>query len=191
MVTKEKEWKNIKVDVKDLIAYEKNNKDHPEEQISLIVQLIDKFGFTNPILIDNKNVIIAGHGRLEAAKRLNYTKVPCRIPKDWEITETEAKALRIADNRATELAVNNMLNIQEEYYSIKEDNIGLEFLTGYQEEDFIGFEEENKEVTEDDFEPPEDIEEIKTDIKRGDIIGLGAYIIQNGKEIQVEVIHDE
>lgn len=56
--------------VEDLIPYEKNSRTHSEEQIEKVVASIKEFGWTNPILIDEDQGIIAGHGRLEAAKRL-------------------------------------------------------------------------------------------------------------------------
>ena len=56
--------------VSELISYTYNNKEHPEEQIALLSQMIRDYGFNSPIIIDSSNTIIAGHGRLEAAKRL-------------------------------------------------------------------------------------------------------------------------
>ena len=83
--------------VADLIPYARNSRTHNEEQIAQIMASIKEFGFTNPILIGSDNVIIAGHGRLLAAQRLGLTEVPviC-LPA---LTETQRKALVIADNK--------------------------------------------------------------------------------------------
>ena len=174
--------KDIKiVKVKDLKEYSKNNKIHPEEQISLLVQMIDKFGFTTPLLIDKDNVLIAGHGRKLAAEKLGLKELPCLIIDD--LSENEIKALRIADNRIGELAETQMFNVKEEFDYLKDS--GLDFLTGYTDEDFIDFNEieEPKEVKEDDFEVPD---EIKTDIKRGDIIKLGNHRLMCGSSTEIE-----
>lgn len=172
--------KDIKeIDIKKLKDYEKNNKIHPEEQISLLVQMIDKFGFTTPLLVDKNNVIIAGHGRKLAGERLGMKKLPCLVIDD--LSDDEIRTLRIADNRIGELAENQMFNIKEEYFDLLESGSGIEFLTGYTEEDFNFLtEEEQGEVEEDDFEPPEDIEKVKTDIKQGDIIQLGNHRLMCG-----------
>lgn len=128
----------IRVDINTLKPYEKNNKKHPEEQISLLVQNIDKFGFTNPLLIHNNDknekVIIAGHGRYEAAKRLGMKELPCIYIND--LSENQIKALRISDNKLTELSETNWDFLKEEYFELKDLNTGIEFLTGWEDKDF-------------------------------------------------------
>jgi ParB family chromosome partitioning protein len=64
------------VDIDQIEPYEYNARTHPPEQIDQIVDSIRRFGWTNPVLIDENNRLIAGHGRLEAAHVLNFTKVP-------------------------------------------------------------------------------------------------------------------
>lgn len=173
------------VEITKLQEYDKNNKIHTEEQISLLVQMIDKFGFTTPLLIDSKNVLIAGHGRKAAAERLGMKKLPCIVIDD--LSDAEIKTLRIADNRIGELAETSMLNIKEEYMDLLESGSGIEFLTGYTEDDFSDLlEEDNQEVSEDDFEAPEDVTEIKTDIKLGDVIKLGNHRLMCGSSTEVE-----
>jgi len=66
---------NIKIS--NLKPYEKNAKKHPEKQIELLKKNIEKFGFTTPILIDEKNNVIAGHGRIMAMLELKNDEVPC------------------------------------------------------------------------------------------------------------------
>ena len=88
---------NEKYPTEKLIPYARNSRTHNEEQIAQIVASIKEFGFTNPILIGDDDVIIAGHGRLMAAQRLGMTEVPViRLP---HLTETQRRALVIADNK--------------------------------------------------------------------------------------------
>jgi len=83
--------------VEDLIPYINNSRTHSEEQIAQIASSIKEFGWTNPILVDKSKGIIAGHGRLLAAKKLKLTEVP--VIELTHLTETQKKALIIADNR--------------------------------------------------------------------------------------------
>jgi ParB-like chromosome segregation protein Spo0J len=83
--------------VTELIPYVNNSRTHSDEQVAQIAASIKEFGWTNPILIDGDNGIIAGHGRLMAARKLGHTEVPTIELKD--LTETQKKAYIIADNR--------------------------------------------------------------------------------------------
>jgi len=83
--------------VGDLIPYVNNSRTHSDEQVTQVASSIKEFGFTNPILIDGEGGIIAGHGRLMAAKKLGLNKVPC-IRLDY-LTEAQRKAYVIADNK--------------------------------------------------------------------------------------------
>lgn len=87
----------IKSNVDDLIPYARNARTHSPEQVLQIAASIKEFGFTNPILIDVDNNIIAGHGRLMAAKKLGMDKVPCIVCDGW--TKAQTKAYILADNK--------------------------------------------------------------------------------------------
>lgn len=80
-----------------LIPYARNSRTHSEAQVAQIAGSIREFGFTNPVLIDAENGIIAGHGRIMAAQKLGLEEVPC-IRLD-HLTETQRKAYIIADNK--------------------------------------------------------------------------------------------
>jgi ParB-like chromosome segregation protein Spo0J len=86
-----------RIGVETLLPYAKNSRTHSDEQVAQIAASIKEFGFNNPILIDKENTIIAGHGRLLAARRAGMVDVPC-IRLD-HLTETQRKAYVIADNR--------------------------------------------------------------------------------------------
>ncbi len=86
-----------KIDISVLIPYARNARTHSDEQIAQIAGSIKEFGFNNPVLIDKDNGVIAGHGRLAAARKLGLKEVPCiRLE---HLTETQRKAYILADNR--------------------------------------------------------------------------------------------
>lgn len=94
---------NLKIEylpVGSLKPYEKNAKKHPAEQIEHIANSIREFGFRQPLVIDKDNVLVIGHGRLLAAKKLGLDTVPCVRADD--LTEEQIKALRLADNKTNE-----------------------------------------------------------------------------------------
>lgn len=115
-----------------LSAYETNSRTHSKDQIAQIAASISEFGFTNPVLIDPENTIIAGHGRVEAAKQLGLDEVPCiRLS---HLTEAQKKAYVIADNKLAlnagwdELLLRNeVLDLQDLSYDLK--------LLGFSEEE--------------------------------------------------------
>lgn len=81
----------------ELLSYAKNSRTHSEAQIDQIAASIKEFGFTNPVLIDDNNQIIAGHGRVTAARKLKLSEVPC-IRLGY-LTESQKRAYVIADNK--------------------------------------------------------------------------------------------
>lgn len=90
--------KNIAV--KDLIPYSKNTKKHDDTQIANVAESIKQYGFVQPLVVDKNNVVVIGHCRLLAAKKLKMAEVPCVCVDD--LTEEQVKALRIVDNKSNE-----------------------------------------------------------------------------------------
>ena len=88
------------IPVADLIPYSQNAKRHPAEQVKLIANSIREFGFQQPIVVDKNNVVIIGHGRLLAAKRLKMAEVP--VVRAESLTDDQVRALRLADNSVAE-----------------------------------------------------------------------------------------
>ncbi len=88
--------------VADLIPYARNARTHSDAQVALIAGSIREFGFNNPILVDGGNGIIAGHGRLLAARKLGLTQVP--VIELAHLSETQRRAYILADNRLAEAA---------------------------------------------------------------------------------------
>lgn len=103
----------------DLIPYENNSRTHDETQIEQIVNSITEFGFTNPILIDENKNIIAGHGRLMAAKFMDMDKVPT-IELNG-LTDNQKKAYIIADNKLALNAGWNFDLLKDEIMTIGND----------------------------------------------------------------------
>jgi len=87
----------INKNINDLVPYISNSRTHSNEQINQISASIKEFGFTNPILLDGDNGVIAGHGRLEAAQKIRLDTVPCIELS--HLTEAQKKAYIIADNQ--------------------------------------------------------------------------------------------
>jgi ParB-like chromosome segregation protein Spo0J len=116
------------IKLEKLIPYARNSRTHSDQQIAQVAASIREFSFTNPVLIDSEDGIIAGHGRVMAARKLGLTEVPCiRL---GHLTETQKRAYIIADNK---LALNSGWD---------EEMLGLE-LADLREADFdldlVGF----------------------------------------------------
>ena len=103
--------------IDDLKPYAHNPKTHPAEQVDKIARSIEEFGFLVPVLIDADNSIIAGHGRLLAARKLGLIEIPTILVD--HLTEAQIRAYRIADNRLTESAWD--LELLESEISILQD----------------------------------------------------------------------
>lgn len=83
--------------IDSLIPYARNSRTHSAEQVAQIAASMKEWGFTNPILVDEGGVIIAGHGRVLAAQKLGLKEVPVMVASGW--TEGQKKAYCLADNR--------------------------------------------------------------------------------------------
>ena len=114
------EIKEIKIE--ELKPYE-NNPRHNEAAVGPVANSIKEFGFKVPIIIDKDNVIIAGHTRLKAAKLLGLETVPCVLADD--LTEEQAKAFRLADNKVSELAEWDFDDLEKELEEL--DAMDLDF----------------------------------------------------------------
>lgn len=123
----------LKIKIDEIIPYGKNPRNN-ENAIDKVAESIKEFGFTSPILLDRNNVIIAGHTRLEAAKKLNLTEVDCRY---LDLTKEQAKAYRLVDNKTAELSEWNL-----EFLDMELEELSTE---GFLMEPF-GFENTNYEI---------------------------------------------
>lgn len=151
------------MDINKIKPYSKNAKKHPKKQIDQIAKSIEEFGFNQPIVIDKNGVIIVGHGRYEAAKVLGLTDVPVL---QLALTEDQAKAYRLADNKLNESDWNMDLVIEE----LKSLNIEMLKLTGFDQDLILVYEQRDDNVP----------EVGKTTTKLGDMYQLGDHILLCG-----------
>jgi len=174
------EWKSID----KLIPYAKNARTHSDEQIAEIAGSIKAFGFNNPVSVDKDNSIIAGHGRVLAARKLGMDKVPVVMLE--HLTESERKAYVLADNR---IALNSgwdtsMLSL--ELQDLKDD-IDLSLL-GFDPDELnalLNPIEETEGLTDEDF-VPEVPDEPKT--KLGDVYILGNHRLMCGDSTSIDAV---
>ena len=166
--------------ISELIPYANNARTHNPEQITQIASSIKEFGFNNPILIDKDNGIIAGHGRLEAAKKLNLTKAP--TIKLEHLTDQQRKAYILADNR---IAVNS--DWDNELLSLELKDLNAEFdltMLGFNEKELTALlEPEQIEGNTDEDAVPELPNEPTT--KLGDIYKLGNHRLMCGDSTDI------
>jgi ParB-like chromosome segregation protein Spo0J len=117
-----------------LIPYISNSRTHSQEQVTQVAASIKEFGFTNPLLLDEQNGIIAGHGRLQAAKQLSLKEVPTITLQG--LTNVQRKAYIIADNK---LALNAGWDdelLALELASLKDEDFDLSF-TGFDADELL------------------------------------------------------
>lgn len=132
---------NVKVD--ELKEYE-NNPRNNDEAVRAVENSIKEFGFKVPIVIDENNVIVAGHTRIKACRNLGIEEVPCIVAND--LTEEQIKAFRLVDNKTSELAEWDFNKLNAELYELSLDMTQFEFEIDDLDVDDFG----------DDFELPDD-----------------------------------
>jgi ParB-like chromosome segregation protein Spo0J len=126
----------------DLVPYENNSRTHSQQQVDQIKRSMNEFGFTNPILLDENNGIIAGHGRLQAAQELGTKLVPTITLKG--LTKAQRKAYVIADNQLALNAGWDSSILAQELSELEKLNFDLD-LIGFDNSEISGLMFENKE----------------------------------------------
>ena len=166
-----KEMQYYLADINDLIPYIRNARTHSESQIAQIAASIKEFGFLSPILIAEDNTILAGHGRLAAARKLGLKQVPC--VKESHLTETQRRAYIIADNKLSLNAGWDDEMLAIELSELQGADFDLELL-GFDESELASIFEDDKEVEDDDFDVEEELNK-PCFSKAGDIWTLGRH----------------
>ena len=168
---------------KDLIPYARNSRTHSEAQVAQIAASIKEFGWTNPILLDGENDIIAGHGRLLAALKLGEEKVP--TIELSHLDENQKRAYVIADNKLSLNAGwdNELLAI--ELTELKSAGYDLE-LTGFSDEEISALNPEKIEGLTDEDQVPEPPPEPIT--KPGDIWVMGKHRLMCGDSTSIDAV---
>ena len=160
------------VDIDKLIPYVNNARTHSTEQINKIRASLREFGFINPVIIDKDYNIIAGHGRVQAAKAEGIKEVPC-VLVDY-LTEAQKKAYIIADNRMALDAGWDEELLKLELESLESEAFDLS-LTGFDEKELFDiFKSEETEVEDDDYDLTEALEKASF-VKRGDLWIVGRH----------------
>ena len=151
--------------------YHKNAKKHPDKQLKQIAQSLKEFGWQQPIVVDKKGVIIVGHGRWEA-----YNKYPEGIKEPRietaNLTEEQAKAYRLADNKLNESEWDMKLAVDE----LKELSEDMQKLTGFDLDLLIEPDEKDDVI-------PEDVPPVA---KLGDLWALGRHRLLCGDATKIE-----
>tara|TARA_Y100001963_G_scaffold63556_1_gene88543 strand:+ start:69 stop:1361 length:1293 start_codon:yes stop_codon:yes gene_type:complete len=146
---------NIKIEqrkIAELIPFARNSRTHSEEQIAQIAASIREFGWTNPILVDEENTIVAGHGRLSAANRLGMAEVPVITLNG--LTAAQKRALVIADNKLALNAGWDMELLSSEIEGLKDEDFDLSLL-GFNEDELAALLAEKTEGLVDEDDIPE------------------------------------
>ena len=170
--------------VTDLIPYIRNSRTHSEEQVTQVASSIKEFGFTNPILIDGDNGIIAGHGRLMAAKKLGLDSVP--TIELSHLTDAQKKAYVIADNK---LALNAGWDEELLSLEISElEELGFDIdLLGFTDDELAAFtvEEIPEGLTDEDSVP--ELTENPVSVE-GDVWTLGNHRLMCGDSTSIDAV---
>lgn len=170
--------------VNDLIPYANNARTHSDEQVAQVAASIKEFGFTNPVLVDVENGIIAGHGRVLAARKLGMDTVPCIELS--HLTPTQKKAYIIADNK---LALNSGWDdelLALELTELEELGFDLE-LTGFSLNEIsdLNLEEIPQGLTDEDSIPDAPSDPVT---KIGDVWILGNHRVMCGDSTSIDAV---
>jgi site-specific DNA-methyltransferase (adenine-specific) len=170
----------VNLTLNDITPYEKNPRKN-KDAIDPVAESIKQFGFKVPIIVDKNKVIVAGHTRYQAAKKLGLTEVPCIIAED--LTPDQIKAFRIADNKVAEIATWDEKLLSEELDELKDlfawDKLGLDL------DEYLPY----NDVKEDDFDVAGELENIVIPkAKRGDIYQLGRHRLMCGDSTNKEQV---
>jgi len=176
-------YKHTVATVDDLIPYALNSRTHSDEQVAQLAASIREFGFTNPILIDEANNLIAGHGRLLAARKLKLDVVPAIIVDGMD--DRKRRALVIADNK---LALNS--GWDEDALRVELEDLAGDFgeLMGFSEDELVELlkgEDMTEGLTDEDAVP--DLPEVPVTVE-GDVWILGRHRLMCGDSTSIDAV---
>lgn len=165
-----------------LIPYVNNARTHSAEQINKLRASLREFGFINPVIIDREFNVIAGHGRIAAAKAEGIDEVPCVFAD--HLTEAQKKAYILADNRMALDAGWDEEMLKVEIEALQAEDIDLS-LTGFDEKELASLFDTDSEVTDDDFDVDAELEKPCV-TQSGDIWTLGRHTLVCGDSTKEE-----
>ena len=170
------------VSIEKLVPYVNNARTHSPEQINKLRSSLREFGFINPVIIDRDYGVIAGHGRIMAAKEENIKEVPCVFTD--HLTEAQKKAYIIADNRMAMDAGwdEELLRVEIEALQAEAFDIAL---TGFDEKELSKLFDDGTDAEDDDFDVDAELER-PVFSKAGDIWHLGRHTVYCGDSTLTE-----
>ena len=172
------------VDINKLIPYVNNARTHSPEQITKLRSSLREFGFINPVLIDRKYNVLAGHGRIAAAKEEGITEVPCVFVE--HLSEAQKKAYILADNRMAMDAGWDTDLLLVEMESLKDMGFDIG-MTGFDESELADLfaDDNNTSAKDDDFDLTAALEKAAF-VQRGDIWTVGRHRLMCGDATSAE-----
>ena len=170
------------VDINKLIPYVNNARTHNAQQINKLSSSLREFGFINPVIIDRDFNVIAGHGRIMAAKEEGINEVPC-VFVDY-LTEAQKKAYILADNRMAMDAGWDEELLKVEIEALQAEDFDLS-LTGFDESELAGFFDTSDDAKDDDFDVDAELEKPPI-TKSGDLWLLGNHRLLCGDSTKEE-----
>jgi DNA modification methylase len=169
-----------------LLPYIRNARTHSDEQVAQVAASIREFGWTNPIIVGGDGVIIAGHARLAAARKLRMSEVPVIVLD--HLTEAQRRALVLADNKLALNAGWDEETLRVELQSLQEDGFDLD-IVGFTDEELEDLlrdpEDANAGLTDEDAVPDEPERPITAP---GDVWLMGQHRLVCGDATQMEVV---
>jgi hypothetical protein len=169
--------------VKDLVPYARNARTHSAKQVDKIAASMQEWGWTNPVLVDEKNGIITGHGRILAAQKMGYAEVPCMVARGW--TDAQKRAYVIADNQLALEAGWDREMLSIEFAELDALDFNLE-LTGFDDLEIKSFLGRGDELEDDPDKVPEKPE---VPVSRpGDLWLLGKHRVLCGDSTSAECV---
>ena len=157
-------YANTIAQVADLIPYAMNSRTHSDEQVAQIAASIREFGFTNPVLIDEENNLIAGHGRVLAARKLGLPDVPAVVVTGLD--ENRRRALVIADNK---LALNAEWDQEKLVIELQSMTVDMQKLVGFSQDELVAMLQISQidySILDDDLEADQAADEMEAGVKR-------------------------
>ena len=173
------------VPIGKLVPYVNNARTHSPEQINKLRSSLREFGFINPVIIDRDFGVIAGHGRILAAKEEGIKEVPCVFAA--HLTEAQKKAYIIADNRMAMDAGWDEELLRVEIEALQAEAFDLS-LTGFDEKELSDLFKDDTDVQEDDFDVDAELEK-PTFSKSGDVWTLGRHRLVCGDSTKAETFN--
>lgn len=170
------------VPITKLIPYVNNARTHSPSQINKLRSSLREFGFINPVIIDRDYGVIAGHGRILAAKEEGITEVPCVFAD--HLTEAQKKAYIIADNRMAMDAGWDEELLRVEIEALQAENFDP-LLTGFDEKELSKLFDDGLNAKEDDFDVEAELQK-PTFSKSGDVWTLGRHRLVCGDSTKAE-----